>query len=68
MERTQRRMKILLGEGLITSDSEVDRRRRRIRLPPSTPAIQAYGGSWWIVLRICARSGNQPSPSTLHRK
>jgi cytochrome P450 len=29
-ERTQRRMKILLGEGLITSDGEVHRRQRRI--------------------------------------
>lgn len=32
-ERTQRRMKILLGEGLITSDGEVHRRQRRIAAP-----------------------------------
>jgi cytochrome P450 len=32
-ERTQRRMKILLGEGLITSDGEIHRRQRRIAAP-----------------------------------
>lgn len=32
-ERTQRRMKILLGEGLITSDGEVHKRQRRIAAP-----------------------------------
>jgi len=32
-ERTQRRMKILLGEGLITSDGEVHKRQRRIVAP-----------------------------------
>jgi cytochrome P450 len=43
-ERTQRRMKILLGEGLITSDGEVHRRQRRIAAPAfHRLRIQAYG-------------------------
>jgi len=43
-ERTQRRMKILLGEGLITSDGEVHRRQRRIAAPAfHKQRIQAYG-------------------------
>ncbi|HMD19945.1 MAG TPA: cytochrome P450, partial [Alloacidobacterium sp.] len=32
-ERTQKRMKILLGEGLITSDGDVHKRQRRIAAP-----------------------------------
>jgi cytochrome P450 len=44
-ERTQRRMKILLGEGLITSDGEVHRRQRRIAAPAfHRQRIQNYGG------------------------
>jgi cytochrome P450 len=44
-ERTQRRMKILLGEGLITSDGEVHKRQRRIVAPAfHRQRIQAYGG------------------------
>ncbi len=44
-ERTQRRMKILLGEGLITSDGETHRRQRRIAAPAfHRQRIQAYGG------------------------
>jgi cytochrome P450 len=43
-ERTQRRMKILLGGGLITSDGEVHRRQRRIAAPAfHRQRIQAYG-------------------------
>jgi cytochrome P450 len=43
-ERTQRRMKILLGEGLITSNGEVHRRQRRIAAPAfHRQRIQAYG-------------------------
>lgn len=42
-ERTQRRMKILLGEGLITSDGEIHRRQRRIAAPAfHRQRIQAY--------------------------
>ncbi|MGC1294231.1 MAG: cytochrome P450, partial [Alloacidobacterium sp.] len=42
-ERTQRRMKILLGEGLITSDGEVHKRQRRIAAPAfHRQRIQAY--------------------------
>jgi cytochrome P450 len=43
-ERTQRRMKILLGEGLITSDGETHRRQRRIAAPAfHRQRIQNYG-------------------------
>jgi cytochrome P450 len=43
-ERTQKRMKILLGEGLITSDGEAHKRQRRIAAPAfHRQRIQAYG-------------------------
>ncbi len=43
-ERTQRRMKILLGEGLITSEGEFHKRQRRIAAPAfHRQRIQAYG-------------------------
>jgi cytochrome P450 len=43
-ERTQRRMKILLGEGLITSDGEAHKRQRRIAAPAfHRQRIQNYG-------------------------
>lgn len=43
-ERTQRRMKILLGNGLITSDGEFHKRQRRIVAPAfHRQRIQAYG-------------------------
>ena len=43
-ERTQRRMKILLGEGLITSDGETHMRQRRIAAPAfHRQRIAAYG-------------------------
>lgn len=43
-ERTQKRMKILLGEGLITSDGETHRQQRRIVAPAfHRQRIQAYG-------------------------
>ena len=43
-ERTQQRMKILLGEGLITSDGEAHMRQRRIAAPAfHRQRIQAYG-------------------------
>ena len=43
-ERTQRRMKILLGEGLITSEGETHMRQRRIAAPAfHRQRIQAYG-------------------------
>jgi cytochrome P450 len=42
-ERTQKRMKILLGEGLITSDGEIHKRQRRIAAPAfHRQRIQAY--------------------------
>ena len=43
-ERTQRRMKILLGEGLITSDGATHMRQRRIAAPAfHRQRISAYG-------------------------
>jgi cytochrome P450 len=43
-ERTQRRMKILLGEGLITSEGETHMRQRRIAAPAfHRQRVQAYG-------------------------
>jgi cytochrome P450 len=43
-ERTQRRMKILLGEGLITSDGEIHKRQRRIAAPAfHRERIRNYG-------------------------
>src|SRR5271168_1786986 len=43
-ERTQRRMKILLGEGLITSDGDVHKRQRRIAAPAfHRQRVQNYG-------------------------
>jgi cytochrome P450 len=45
-ERTQRRMKILLGEGLITSDGDIHKRQRRIAAPAfHRQRIQAYASS-----------------------
>lgn len=45
-ERTQKRMKILLGEGLITSDGDDHRRQRRIAAPAfHRQRIQAYGAT-----------------------
>jgi cytochrome P450 len=45
-ERTQKRMKILLGEGLITSDGEPHKRQRRIAAPAfHRQRIQAYAGT-----------------------
>lgn len=45
-ERTQRRMKVLLGEGLITSDGETHKRQRRIAAPAfHRQRIQAYAGT-----------------------
>ena len=69
-ERTQRRMKILLGEGLITSDGEVHRRQRRIAAPAfHRQRIQLYGA---IMVDRAAQdacpSGKRASPSTLHRR
>lgn len=44
-ERTQRRMKILLGEGLITSEGETHMRNRRIAAPAfHRQRVQAYAG------------------------
>ena len=43
-DRTQKRMKILLGEGLITSDGETHKRARRIAAPAfHRQRIQRYG-------------------------
>ena len=45
-ERTQRRMKILLGDGLITADGETHKRHRRIAAPAfHRQRIQAYAAT-----------------------
>ena len=45
-DRTQRRMKILLGDGLITSDGETHKRHRRIAAPAfHRQRIQAYAAT-----------------------
>lgn len=45
-ERTQKRMKMLLGEGLITSDGEIHRRHRAIAAPAfHRQRIQAYANT-----------------------
>jgi cytochrome P450 len=45
-ERTQKRMKILLGEGLITADGETHKRHRRIAAPAfHRQRIQAYAAT-----------------------
>ena len=45
-ERTQRRMKILLGDGLITADGELHKRHRRIAAPAfHRQRIQAYAAT-----------------------
>ncbi|MBS1801903.1 MAG: cytochrome P450 [Acidobacteria bacterium] len=44
-DRTQKRMKILLGEGLITSDGEAHKRGRRVAAPAfHRRRIEGYGG------------------------
>ncbi len=56
-ERTQRRMRILLGEGLITADGENHRRHRRIAAPAfHRQRIQAYAGTIVkLAQKRCAR-------------
>ncbi len=59
-ERTQKRMKILLGEGLITSDGEVHKRQRRIAAPAfHRQRIQAYGA---LMAERAAAMRNQWKP------
>ncbi len=56
-ERTQKRMKILLGEGLITADGETHKRHRRIAAPAfHRQRIQAYAST--IVEHAAALSEN----------
>jgi cytochrome P450 len=56
-ERTQNRMKILLGEGLITSEGEFHMRQRRIAAPAfHRQRIQAYAGM--MVERAAAMRDN----------
>lgn len=63
-ERTQRRMKILLGEGLITSEGEFHRRQRRIAAPAfHRQRIQAYGAV--IVDRAASRRAQWKPGQTL---
>ncbi len=59
-DRTQKRMKILLGEGLITSDGETHRRGRRIAAPAfHRQRIQRYAGQ---IVELAAGLGNRWVP------
>ena len=59
-ERTQRRMKILLGEGLITADGETHKRHRRIAAPAfHRQRIQAYAGT---IVEYAAATGEEWQP------
>ncbi len=62
-ERTQKRMKILLGDGLITADGESHKRQRRIAAPAfHRQRIQAYSST--IVEHAAAMSDHwQPGQS-----
>jgi cytochrome P450 len=63
-DRTQKRMKILLGEGLITSDGETHKRGRRIAAPAfHRQRIQRYAGQ--IVERAQIVSGQWQPGQTL---
>ena len=56
-DRTQKRMKILLGEGLITSDGEAHKRGRRIAAPAfHRQRIQRYAGQ---IVEIAAAVSSQ---------
>jgi cytochrome P450 len=59
-DRTQKRMKILLGEGLITSDGEAHKRGRRIAAPAfHRQRIQRYAGQ---IVEIAAAVSAQWKP------
>ena len=61
-DRTQKRMKILLGEGLITSDGETHRRARRIAAPAfHRQRIQRYAGQ---IVELSAVLGAQWEPGS----
>ncbi len=60
-ERTVRRMKVLLGEGLITSDDPIHIRQRRIAAPAfHRQRIQAYAGQ---IVAIAAHQRDQWQPN-----
>jgi cytochrome P450 len=60
-DRTQKRMKILLGEGLITSDGETHRRGRRIAAPAfHRRRIEGYAGQ---IVSLAAEMREQWKPS-----
>jgi cytochrome P450 len=59
-DRTQKRMKILLGEGLITSDGETHRRGRRIAAPAfHRRRIEGYAGQ---IVSLAAEMREQWKP------
>jgi len=61
-ERTQKRMKILLGDGLITADGEAHKRQRRIAAPAfHRQRIQAYAGT---IVDYAAAMRDQWQPGT----
>ena len=59
-------MKILLGEGLITSDGEIHNRQRRIAAPAfHRQRIQTYGAIMVDRAAQCEPNGNRARRSTL---
>jgi cytochrome P450 len=59
-ERTVRRMKVLLGEGLITSDDPIHKRQRKIAAPAfHRQRIAAYAGK---IVAIAAQTRDQWQP------
>jgi len=59
-ERTVRRMKVLLGEGLITSDDPIHKRQRKIAAPAfHRQRIAAYAGK---IVAIAAHARDQWQP------
>jgi cytochrome P450 len=64
-DRTQRRMKILLGEGLITSDGEKHKRARRIAAPAfHRRRIEATPDRSSLSPPTCVSSGSPALSST----
>ncbi len=64
-DRTQKRMKILLGEGLITSDGETHKRARRIAAPAfHRQRIQRHAGRSSSCPQPWQPSGKRAHPST----
>ena len=68
-DRTQKRMKILLGEGLITSDGEAHKRGRRIAAPAfHRQRIQRYAGQIVELAEGVARDWEAGAPMDIAKE